>query len=177
MSYLTDRKQCVEINIFPSDFCTPKFGVLQDSVLEQLLSTVNFMPLGDQLNQCRLKYRIYADEILFFVDLDELDSSNVVTKLQNIISHQQSQQAKESNCADQTQWKLFGKLQTIAISVSDWAHKVPLSMKISKIIARFLKNEHFIFSLAGFVVPKIWKANEQTYAKIVHLTTYADLKS
>ena len=83
-SYLSDRKQSVNIQGTKSELRDLPYGVPQGSVLGPILFTLYTMPFGDIARKFGLHIHIYADDTQLSISFKLKDPSSLAMSISNI---------------------------------------------------------------------------------------------
>ena len=83
-SYLTGRKQSVNIQGVKSEKQDLPYGVPQGSVLGPILFTLYTLPLGDIARKFGLRVHIYADDTQLYISFRPLDPDSLALSISNI---------------------------------------------------------------------------------------------
>uniref|UniRef100_A0A8C6LI35 Reverse transcriptase domain-containing protein n=1 Tax=Nothobranchius furzeri TaxID=105023 RepID=A0A8C6LI35_NOTFU len=69
-SYLTNRKMCVRMGSYSSEYSDLPWGVPQGSILGPLLFSIYILPLGDICRELGVQFHLYADDCQLYLPLN-----------------------------------------------------------------------------------------------------------
>ena len=118
-SYLNERSQFICVNNILSDSVNLSSGVPQGSVLAPLLFTLYLKPLVNIIKSYGFKYHFYADDLQFYIMIDEYNISSVkdlITECLNTIENWLSVNKLKLNC-NKTQCIVFSRKQSVSTSI------------------------------------------------------------